>query len=156
MPARREPCDPHRKTLITNLGKQAGAGVCQAGFDITHRDRRADRHPKSAGGHGTGRLFAVLGLVQHRAFAHRCAAFRSQTDASAHRSLDELFKNGLAAEEPAGARTFRPSRFADAPTEPGFDRCCRLIEIGAVEAEAGFEAQAIAGTEPDRSDKRVL
>src|SRR5712671_2117292 len=44
---------------------------------------------------------------------------------------------------------------ADAPQQPRLDRRRRGVDVMAVEAEAGFEPQRIAGTEPNRLDLRL-
>ena len=45
--------------------------------------------------------------------------------------------------------------FGDRPFQGRLDRRGRFIEIGAIQAEARFEPQAVARAKPDRRDRRI-
>ena len=55
----------------------------------------------------------------------------------------------------AGEAALGPPPLADRPCQPGLDRRRRLVDVVAVEAEAGLEPQRIAGAEADRLCARI-
>src|SRR5205085_599319 len=82
------------------------------------------------------------------AFARRGAAVRADADAAAMRPLGELTQHRLG----AGKTAVFAAPLADRPGDTSLDRRRRLVDVVAVEAQPGFEAQRVARAEPDRRD----
>ena len=68
--------------------------------------------------------------------------------AEARRRVGELLEDALG----AGKATFRAAALPDGPGEPGGDRGGRRVDVVAVKAEPGFEAQRVARAEADGDD----
>ena len=83
-----------------------------------------------------------------------------KTDFAFHRAIAAATGNPFYVEvlDALGARksAFAAAALLDRPGEPGLDGARGLVDIVAVEAEAGFEAEAVAGAEADRLDADVF
>ena len=87
---------------------------------------------------------------QPRPCAHRTAAFRTQADAAAGRARGDLGEDAARPREPARPPAAGAARGGDRPGEPRLDGRCSAVDVGPVQAQAGFEPQGIAGAETDR------
>src|SRR5262249_1697503 len=81
---------------------------------------------------------------------------RTQSDTPACRAFSELSQNDIGTGESALPHAAAASALLDGPLEACFHRRAVDVEIGAVETQPGFEAQAVTRTEPDRRELRVL
>src|SRR5579864_5635448 len=128
--------------------REGGALPGMPALDIAHRDRPADRGPKAAARHPADRVAG--GIEDRRALARRRAPVRAQPDAAPPRPRRERAQYPFS----AGEATLGAAPLADRPGKTGLDRIGRLVDVVAVEAEAGFEAQRVARAEPRRHDLR--
>src|SRR6266851_7841702 len=106
-------------------------------IDMAHRDRTADRGTEAAAGHPPNRLGGVAD--DRRVLARRRTPVRPDADAPARSTLGQLAQN----DRGSGKAAVGPPPPADRPGQPGLDRGRRLVDIVAVEAEPGLEAQRI-------------
>src|SRR6478609_8606417 len=102
------------------------------------RDRRADRGAEAATRHRADPIAGGIG--DDRALARRGAPIGPDTDALACDALRELTQD----DRRTGEAALGAPPFADRPGEPGLDRGRRLVDVMAVKAEPGFEAQRVA------------
>ncbi len=119
------------------------------GVDIAHRDRRPERGAEAAAGDLADRVAGVID--DRRRLARRSAAVGADADAPARRTFGELAQDDAG----AGKAAFRAPALADGPGELGLDRGRGLVDVVAVEAQPGFEAQRIARAEADRHHLRL-
>ena len=117
-------------------------------LDIAHGDGAPERGREAARRDLADDLAAEHDL---RAFARDRLAFGEKTDALARRALGDLLLDDRGAGEAALHATF----LADAPQENRLDGRGGGVDVVAVEAEAGFEAQRIARAQADRLDLRL-
>src|SRR5712691_3979557 len=96
---------------IADDQSERGALRGQAGFDIAHRDRAADRRTKAAAGYPADCV--ADGVDDRGAFTRRGAAVRADADAAAARSLGELAEHRRG----AGKAAFGAAPLADRPGE---------------------------------------
>src|SRR5919106_1985197 len=117
-------------------------------LDIAHGDGAPER-----GGEATrGDLADSLpGDGDLGALARDRLALGQQTDTLARRTLGDL----LLDDGGAGEAALQAAFLADAPQQARFDRRGRGVDVVAVEAETGLEAQRIARAEPDRLHLRL-
>src|SRR5882724_6526636 len=132
-----------RQRLVAHDDLQIGARGGVRGFDIAHGDRSVGGGPESAAGDlADAAAGPVLDL---RVGAYGRATFGANTDEPARRAFLQLALDHLGADEAAVAAP----TLADRPGECRLDRRGGLIDIVAVEAQAGLEPQRIAGAESD-------
>lgn len=126
-----------------NIDFERGAIGGMAGRDITHGDGRADRGREAARGDD-----ADLGIAREdlRAFTRRQFAFDAQADALRGCAVQQLAEDALGTRKAA----LHLATLRDGEGEVGLDRRRGGGKIVAVERQAGFEAQRIAGAEADR------
>ena len=117
--------------------------------DIAHGDRAVYRGTKAAG-RDNARLRSVLGH-DRRLGSGRRAAVRTDADATADRAVVELVPHHQAAEE----IPVQLAAFADGPGQAGLDRAGEFVQVVAVEAKPGLQAQRVAGAETDGDDFRL-
>src|SRR5262245_32458667 len=114
-------------------------------LDIAHGDGAPERGSEAAGRDLADRLSGDRNL---RALARDRLALGQQADAPARRAFGDLpLDDGSAGEATRGA-----ALLADAPQQARFDGRGRGVDVVAVEAEAGLEAQRIARAETDGLD----
>src|SRR3954467_4674484 len=139
----RQKRDTGRARQVAHHQREGVARAGMRGIDIAHRDRRTDRRTETATGHPAD--FLAGPIEDGRALTRGGAAIRADAHTFSRGTVGELFHDNL------GARkcTTRAPAFTDGPGEPGLDRRGGLVDVVAVEAEPGFEAQRVAGAEPD-------
>src|SRR5262249_25314282 len=108
-----------------------------------------------ARGHLSDRRLRMLVAIKPGAAAHRGSVLRTQPDPAAGAALGKLPQDDLGAGKAARACPAWAAALPDRPFESRFDRRGALVEIGAVEAQARLEAQAVPGAEADRRDFRI-
>src|SRR5690606_12036444 len=127
--------------------RRAGRGVFRR--DVAHGDRRIDAGAEAA---RRDRADLLALVVQHfGAFAGRRAAFGPDAGQLAADAVSEL----LLYDRRAGKAAFLAAALRDRPVESGLDRRRRGVDVVAVQAEAGLEAQGIARAESDRLHFRL-
>ena len=93
---------------------------------------------------------ATLGGGEKRcALAHRRAALGAQAHSGARRTLLQFAQNTLCAGKPARTCPVRAAHLLDRPSEGGFHRCGRHIDVVAIKAVTGFEAKRVPRAETD-------
>src|SRR4249920_2878498 len=114
-------------------------------LEVAHGDGAAERGREAARRHLAHDLAGECDL---RALARDRLAVGQKTDPLARRAVGDLLLDDRGAREAALLAAF----LADAPQQAGLDRRGRGVDVVAVETEAGFEAQRIAGAQTDRLD----
>src|SRR3954447_24644322 len=127
--------DMGRARHVAHDQRERLARARMRGIDIAHRDRRTDRRTETATGHPAD--FLAGPIEDGRALARGGTAIRADPHTFSRRSLGELFQDHLG----PGKLTTRAPAFTDRPGQPGLDRRGGLVDVVAVEAEPGFEAQ---------------
>ena len=117
-------------------------------LDVAHGDGAAERGREAARRDLADDLAADRDL---RALARDRLALGQEADALARRALGDL----LLDDRGAGEAALHAALLADAPQQARLDRRGRGVDVVAVEAEAGLEAQRIARAQPDRLDLRL-
>ena len=102
------------------------------------------------------RRLRVFIAVKLATAADWSSVFRTQSNASAGAALGKLPQNDISAGKSALARSTLAAAVLDRPLQPRFHRSGVRIEIATVEAQARFQAQAVARTEPDRRHLRIF
>ena len=114
-------------------------------LDVAHGDGAAERGREAARRDLADDLAADRDL---RALARDRLAVGQKTDPLARRAFGDL----LLDDRGAGEAALLAALLADAPQQARLDRRGRGVDVVAVEAEAGFEAQRIARAQADRLD----
>src|SRR5256885_14422599 len=118
-----------------------GCGTCA---HVAHGDWAADRRAVTAAGDDAeGR---AVGADQRCLIPRRRPALGPDTDAPTRGPGAQLLLDVRGTGKPA---LLAPA-LADRPDEIGLDRRRRAIDVMAVEAQPGFQAQAVAGAKADR------
>src|SRR5579863_7119632 len=142
--------DAGREPLAANHQSDWAARRGAGALDIAHRNRRADARAEAAGGDAADRPAFFADNVG--AFARRSLAVRPQANAASRRTIGHLAKNAFSARK---AAFFAPS-LRDRPREACLDGARRLVDVVAIEAEAGLQPKGIAGAKADRPNLRVF
>src|SRR5205823_8899593 len=116
--------------------------------DIPHRDRPADARAKSTGRHLPDRGALDQDL---RSLTRRNAAVHLQADAPPVRSALQLVQNAGCARESALLTPALPDR----PGKSRLDRRGARVDIVPIKAQTRFQAQRVAGAEPDQLHFRM-
>ncbi|MDT4843046.1 hypothetical protein FQZ97_769640 [compost metagenome] len=124
-----------------------------AGRDIAHGHRSAQAGAEAAAGDTADD--GAVGVDDLGAFAHRYALLGQQADALARYALTLLGEHALRAGEAAGPCAIGAAGLGDGPGQAGLDRRGGRAHVMAVEAQAGFQAQRVAGAEADGPDLRL-
>src|SRR5262249_8255512 len=106
--------------------------------------------------HAADRRTVLLVLKDRGTAPDRAASFRLEPHAPARSAARELCQDRLRAGEAAGARAAWPAALLGRPFKRGLDGCRGAVEVGAVEAEAGLEPQAVARAKSDRRHAWIL
>ena len=117
-----------------------------AAGDVPHRDGDAERRGEAAAGHCAGLLAG--GVPDGGAVADHAPPLRQEPDAAARGAVGELALDPRRAGHPEGRR----SPGAEGPCQAGLHRAGAGVDVVAVEAETGLEAEAVARAEARRPD----
>ena len=112
------------------------------------RDGAIERGREAAGGDAADR--GAGGIEDFGALAGR-GALDEEADADAAQIAGEFLEDAWRAGEIGGLA----AALGDGEVEPGLGGRDRLVEVVAVERQAGLEAQAVAGAKADRLDALV-
>ena len=118
-----------------------GADGGQVAADVAHGDGGLEGGGEAAGGDGAGG--GLVGGGDDGLGPGRGAALGAEADAETVGAGLELVEDDGGADEVGGFAT----ALADGPGEVGLDGGGQLVDVVAVEAEAGFQAEAVAGAE---------
>src|SRR5262249_43937168 len=112
--------------------------------DVAHGDRPAEARAEPARRDRADR--GAVARFDVGAFTRRHPALGPEPDAQARRAIAQFGEHAPGARETA---LLAPA-LLDRPGEPGFDRRGAGVDVMAVEAEPGFEAERVARAKPDR------
>ena len=94
----------------------------------------------------------AVGVDDDGAFAHRHPLQADQADPLGGRAGGELAVDHRGAGVAAVARAAGAPHLLDRPGEAGFDRRGGRVDVVAVQAQAGLQAQRVARAQADRAD----
>src|SRR5512147_1190273 len=134
--------DLQRQALAAHLGEDICAVGRKLRRQIAHRDRGIEARTKAAGGDLTDRLAGGGVREQQRAFAHRRAALRKQSDTAARRAFLKMGEYLFSARKSAGAGAAAAAALLHRPFQRALDRRGRGVDVVAVETQPGLEPQA--------------
>ncbi len=137
------------RSLPRTIQQHRRARLGEAAVDVAHGERAVDGRAEATGGDGADRL--AVGRLHDRALARGRPPVGQDADAQARRAFGEFLLDAGGAREAA----FRAAALLDRPGQASLDRRRGGVDVVAVEAEPGLEAQAVAGAEADRLHARI-
>ena len=135
--------------LAAHDERELGAGRGEGRLDIAHGDRAADGRAEAARGDDADR--AAAEIADLRAVAGRRPALGARPTRSRAGPSRELAGDAIG----AGEAALGAAALGDGEAEIGLDRRGGLVDVVAIEAEAGLEPERIARAEPDRLHLRL-
>jgi len=124
-----------------DIRDELGARLVVPGGHVAHGHGCAEGRPEPAARDRADDLAG--GRAELRTVPHGLATDRPDADPVAQRTVGEPASHDLGAEEPAVPAAPR----GDRPDEARLDGCGRAVEVVAVQAQPGFEPEAVPGGE---------
>lgn len=119
----------------------------ECAVQVTHGQRAAEGRAETAAAHAADHGTVCVDYL--RAFTYgRALLWQQAYTFTAHAGL-LLGEDGVGTGKATGTRTVGTPGLRDSPQQAGLDRGGVGVHVVAVEAQAGFQAQRIAGTQAD-------